>query len=206
MFVGIVGAYYYMQILDYRRLHNEFERTTKYPKLDKLHRSNLIQAFIYFIGLIMCWVSLTIGKSAISDPYSWSMSANITYFCLTRVAFSGGNFLMLYVIFLSGFTFGKTLLSRPLFLTLGKLCYIAGLITPIMIQLIYSTISDGLFLSFNNVVEYGFGNTISVMIVAFSLYHVFEFPFRRLIEYSLLPFVSHDDIYHLAYVRRKAAA
>ena len=134
------------------------------------------------------------------------MAANISYNCLTRISFAAGNFMQMFVFFLSGFTFAKTFLSRPLFLVTGKLCFITGLITPVMVQLIYSTLPDGLFVSFNKVLELGIGNVICVMVAAFLLFLAFEFPFRRLIEYTLLPYVSHDDVYHLAHVRRKIAA
>ena len=205
MFVGITSAFFYMQILDYRRTIGETERAEKYPLLDKLHRSNLAQAFIYILGLGLVWTALLCGHSAIAHPYSWSMAANISYNCLTRIGFAVGNFLQILVFYLSGFTFGKAFLSRPLFLVTGKLCYITGLITPIMVQLIYSTLPNGLFVSFDKVLELGIGNVVCVMIAAFLLYLLFEFPFRRLIEHTLLPYVSHDDVYHLAYVRRKAA-
>ena len=166
----------------------------------------MIQVLIYLLGLALVWNALLIGHSAIANPYSWSMAANIAYNCLTRISFAAGNFLQIFVFLLSGFSSGKAFLSRPLFLVMGKLCYITGLITPIMVQLIYSTLPDGLFVSFNKVLELGFGNIVCVMIAAFLLYLLFEFPFKRLIEHTLLPWVSHDDVYHLAHVRQKAAA
>ena len=61
-------------------------------------------------------------------------------------------------------------------------------------------------MSFDKVLELGLGNVVCVMAAAFVLYLMFEFPFKRLIEHHLLPLVSHDDVYHLAYVRQKAAA
>ena len=206
MFVGITSAFFYLQILAYRRCESDAERSEKFRILDKLHRSNLIQAIMFLVGLGLVWNALLFGHSAIKAPYSWSMASNIAYNCLTRISFSAGNFLQLFVFFLSGFTSGKAFLSRPLFLVMGKLCFITGLITPIMVQLIYSTLPDGLFVSFNKVLELGLGNVCCVMIAAFLLYLLFEFPFRRLIEYTLLPLVSHDDIYHLSHVRQKANA
>ena len=165
----------------------------------------MIQAVIFLTGQALVWNALLCGHNAIADPYSWSMAKNVAYNTLTRISFSAGNFMQILVFFLSTFTFGKTFLSRPIFLVTGKLCYITGLITPIMVQLIYSTLPDGLFVSFNKVLELGIGNVVCVIIAAFLLYLIFEFPFRRLIEHTLLPYVSHDEIYHLAFVRRKAA-
>ena len=161
---------------------------------------------MFLIGLGLVWNSLLIGHSAIASPYSWSNGENIAYNTLTRISFALGNFLQLFVFFLSGFSSAKIFFSRPLFLVMGKLCYITGLITPIMVQLIYSTQPEGVFVSFNKVLELGLGNVVCVMAAAFLLYLMFEFPFKRLIEHHLLPLVSHDDVYHLSYVRQKAAA
>ena len=57
---------------------------------------------------------------------------------------------------------------------------------------------------FNKVLELGLGNVCCVMLASFMLYLMFEYPFRRLIEFSLLPFCSADEEMHLHYVRRKA--
>ena len=67
------------------------------------------------------------------------MWQNNFYYGTTRVAFSAGNLMQIYVFFLSGFTMFKKFFSAPFFLVAGKLCYLTALITPIMIQLIYTT-------------------------------------------------------------------
>jgi len=42
------------------------------------------------------------------------------------------------------------------------------------------------------------------MVASIALYLLFEFPFKRLIDYSIMPYCSQDETLHLFYVRRKA--
>ena len=79
------------------------------------------------------WTILLVGHSAIEKPYSWSKSANIAYMTITRIGFALGIFMQVFVFFLSGFTIGKAFMRLPIFIVVGKLCYITGLITPIMV-------------------------------------------------------------------------
>ena len=51
--------------------------------------------------------------------------------------------------------------------------------------------------------ELGLGNVIAVMIVSVGFYLLFEYPFRRLLELSVLRFCSHDDLLNLTHIRRK---
>ena len=39
------------------------------------------------------------------------------------------------------------------------------------------------------------------MVAAFFLYLLFEYPFRRIIELTILKYVSHDEVYNLHHVR-----
>ena len=40
------------------------------------------------------------------------------------------------------------------------------------------------------------------MVAAFFLYLLFEYPFKRIIELTVLKYVSHDEVYNLHHVRR----
>ena len=42
MFVGITSAFFYMQILEYRKVDSDEERKRRFPILDKFHRSSII--------------------------------------------------------------------------------------------------------------------------------------------------------------------
>lgn len=191
-----------MKILDFRRIPDEEERKKKYPCLNFTHHSNILHSIMFLTGLALVLFNLFIGHSAFEKPYSWTMTENAMYFTFTRPTYVLGIWLILFTFFTGGFTFGKAFLGRAIFRVLGKLAFEAALITPLMIQLIYSQLPDGLFIQFNKVLELGFGNLICVMAASIVLYIFFEFPFKRVIDFTLLPLVSHDEALHLGHVRR----
>lgn len=68
-----------------------------------------------------------------------------------------------------------------------------------MIQLIYTTMPVGLFVSFNKVLELGIGNVACILVVSVLLYLLFEWPLRRLNQIYIYPYLSHDEILHEAW-------
>ena len=111
----------------------------------------MLQISLFLIGLGLVLTNLLIGHSAIADPYSWTMTENLLYYTLTRPTYTLGMYLILFVMLAGGLSYGKAFLSLPVFRVLGKLCFESALITPIMVQLIYSQLPDGLFVQFNKV-------------------------------------------------------
>ena len=202
--MGIMAARIYMRILSFRHQPEEEERKRRHPCIDKLHKSNLLSGIMFTLGFGLVLFNLLIGHSAIASPYSWTMTENALYFSLTRSTYVLGVWMILFTFFTGGFTLGKAFMGRPIFRVLGKLTMESALITPMMVQLIYSQLPGGLFVQFNKVLELGLGNVCCVMLASFMLYLMFEYPFRRLIEFSLLPFCSADEEMYLHYVRRKA--
>ena len=131
--MGVTAAFFYMKVLDFRRISDEAERKAKHPWINKMHKSTLLQGVTFTVGFLLVFVNLTIGKSAIASPYSWSMAENIAYYVVTRPTYVLGIYMILFVFFCGGFTFGKAFLSRTFFRVLGKLTFESALITPLMI-------------------------------------------------------------------------
>lgn len=131
--LGIVAAHVYMKILDFRRIPEEEDRKKKYPCLNFIHHSNLAHSILFLLGFALVLTALLIGHSAFAAPYSWSMTENAIYFTLSRPAYVCGIWLILFVFFTGGFTFGKAFMGRAVFRVLGKLAFEAALITPLMI-------------------------------------------------------------------------
>jgi len=158
------------------------------------------------VGFAFVLTALLISHTAVAAPYSWTMTENALYFGLGRLGYIIGIWLIIFTFFTGGFTFGKAFMSRPLFRVLGKLAFESALITPLAVQLIYSQLPNGLFVQFNKVLELGLGNVVCVMVASIFLYLLFEYPFKRLIDISLLPYLTHDDVLELVYVRRQIGA
>lgn len=100
---------------------------------------------MFLVGFALVMTNLLIGHSAIASPYSWTMTENVIYFTLTRPTYAIGIHMILFVFWTGGFTFGKAFISRALFRVLGKLSFESAMITPLMVQLIYSTLESGIF-------------------------------------------------------------
>jgi hypothetical protein len=100
------------------------------------------------VGLFFVIFDLTIARSAIAEPYSWTMTQNIMYYSFTRWTYVIGGFLIAFSIFFSPNSFIREFLRRPLFILAGSLCLLNALITPLVIQLNYNSLPDGLFVSF----------------------------------------------------------
>lgn len=192
-----------MKILDFRRLPDEESRKAKYPLINFMHHSNVTHVIMFLLGFGLVMFNLLIGHSAIAAPYSWSQAENVASFILMRPLYVFGIWLILFVFFTGGFTFGKAFLARTIFRVLGKLAFESALITPLMVQLIYSQLPNGLFVQFNKVLELGIGNVVCVMFASILLYLIFEYPFKRIIDFTLMPYCSHDEALHLRYLRRK---
>jgi hypothetical protein len=170
-----------LDILKYRRIGTDEEKKKAYPGLHRFHQSSCLKNFVFLLSLGFIVFGLLIGHSAIAKPYSWTMLENACYYTITHLMYASGNIALLFVIFCGGGTMSKAFLSRPFFVALGKLCFISSLITPICVQLIYSQLPNGLFITFNGVFELGVGNVVCVMAAGIALYIMFELPFRRLI-------------------------
>ena len=194
MMVGVTAAYMYMQILQFRKIPDAAARKKEFPCLNFLHHSTLMHFLFVTIGMACILFGLLSGHDAIVNADKWSQPLNVAYYTVERPVYVFGMYLILFTFFTGGFTFGKTFLTRPFFLVLGKLTFITALITPMMIQLIYSTMDRGLFVSFNRVLELGVGNMITILVAALLLHFLFEFPLKRLFQITLYRFVSHDKV------------
>ena len=73
------------------------------------------------------------------------MAQNAVFFGASRCGYALGIWLIIFVFWTGGFTFGKAFMSRAIFRVLGKLAFESALITPLMVQLIYSQLPNGLF-------------------------------------------------------------
>jgi len=62
--------------------------------------------------------------------------------------------------------------------------------------MIYNTFPQGIFCSFNFVLMLGLGNTICSLVGGIVCFLVLEHPTKRLLEWTVLPYVSHDELLH----------
>lgn len=131
--MGITAAYWYMKILRFRRIPDEQTRKATYPFINFLHHSNIAHSIMFTIGFGLICTGLLLSHGAVAHPYSWSMTQNAVWFGLMRPFYVAGLYLILFVFWTGGFTFGKAFMGRPIFRVLGKLAFESALITPLAV-------------------------------------------------------------------------
>jgi hypothetical protein len=77
------------------------------------------RAIMSLAGGSLVIIDLTIARSAIADPYAWTMAENIAYYAITRWTYVIGAMLIAFSIFFSPNTLAKEVLRRPFFLGAG---------------------------------------------------------------------------------------
>ena len=165
-----------------------------------LVKTNWLKQLIMLICVSAIVFALLIGYSAINAPYEWSMGFNAFYYTVMHILWVFSNAIAIFMIFCGGFTFTRSFMGRPFFIGAGKLCFVTALISPIMIQLIYTQMPEGLFLAMVGVNAYAIGNVICILFVGMVLYLAFEFPMRRLLEWSVISAISNDKAKHSYFV------
>lgn len=61
----------------------------------------------------------------------------------------------------------------------GSLCFMNALITPLVIQLNYNSLPDGLFINFYVVIELGLANAMLITIISLLIYLVLQHPIEK---------------------------
>lgn len=185
-------AWLYIQIKKYRMLDTEEQKKAQYPKIHALMTKSWLRGIVLFIGLAIVTADLLCAFTAIKAPYAWTNEQNLMFFGLQRTSYVTGVFMVLFVMFFGGFSVGKAFLSRPFFLVCGKVVFEACLVCPMVIQMIYSTMPQGMFVSFNFVNMLGMGNVATSLSAGIFIYIFIEHPLTRLTQWTVLKFVSHD--------------
>lgn len=198
--IGVMIAELYMQLLSYRALPTDEARKEKYPKMHGFVTVSWMKNLSMLLCVIVIIFCLTCGHSAIAKPYSWNMLMNACYYTIVHTLYAFSTIIPLFLIFCGGFPMTRVFLSRPFFVGLGKLTFVTALITPIMVQLIYSQLPEGLFVYMIGVQELGIGNVICVLIAGLTLYLLFEFPIKRLLQWSVISAISSDKRKHSYFV------
>ena len=101
---------------------------------------------------------------------------------------------------LGHFNLGLSLLRNSYFRALGKLSFESGCIAPIVIVLMYCGQEYSLYLETISVLYLAIGNITSVVAACFPIYLAVEHPFKNLLQVSIMPYLSHDDVLKRKYM------
>jgi len=151
------------------------------------------------IGISLMVTDLTVGRHAIAEPYNWSMLQNDFFFGLTRYTFPIGGFLFVFAMFTGSFRIVRELMMRPFFLMGGSLCLIAALITPLVLQLNFLQAPEGTYITFYGVISMGNATMLVVVLFAFMLYVLLQYPAEKMLSGIVAKYLSQDKVLEAHY-------
>ena len=84
--MGLSMGYLYLRILEYRKA-TPHEKLEKYKIIHFIHKSLLVQIFLYAYGILVFLFITLVPRSANDDAYSWSRLQNTVYTALSIPAY-----------------------------------------------------------------------------------------------------------------------
>jgi len=142
----------------------------------------------------LIFFSLCSAYQANIDPYKWPQWLNNIYWAFNRLLHVFGALFILYAIFMGHFNSGLRSLKNTYFRAFGKFCFLAGITSPVIVNILYCGSEEEIYLTNPNAMNLGAGNIICVCLAVFPLYLVIEYPITRLVHVLLTSRILHTDI------------
>ena len=118
----------------------------------------------------MILTNLFISYGCTKTPYAWTKAANMAFFSLTRSTYSLGWMFIAFYIILGHSRVGRIIMGNPAFNACGRLVYIAYLISPIVMMIVYSNTDSGVFMTLVGNITLGMGHMMVAFIGGFIIY------------------------------------
>ena len=118
----------------------------------------------------------------------------MAFFSLTRSSYALGWMFIAFYVILGHTSIGTIILSSPAFNAAGKLVFVAYLISPIIMMIVYSNTDHGVFMTLVGNMTLGMGHMFLAFVFGFIIYALIQWPIIRVIQLYIHPYVSHDDI------------
>ena len=108
---------------------------------------------------------------------------------------------ILYTVFMGHFNFAKSLLIHPYSRAIGKICFEAALVTPIVITLLYFGQDNSVYLTNPNSLIFGTGHIVVTALVGFLLFIFVEYPLQTAINILISNRLSHAPMLREKYLQ-----
>jgi hypothetical protein len=156
-----------------------------------------------WLGLAMIFFSLCSAYKANVDPYAWPQWLNNVYWGFNRLLHVIGALFILYAIFMGHFNSGLHTLKNTYFRSFGKFSFLAAIISPIIVNLLYIGSEEAIYLSNPTAMNLGAGNILCICLAVFPMYLIIEYPVTRLVYIFLTSKVEHSPVLEKAYKEQK---
>jgi hypothetical protein len=147
-------------------------------------------------GLILIVGNLGFPCHWNGDPMDATKLENALYYAISRPSWVFGVNLILLSIFTGHYSLARAFLSGNNLRIIAKSIAIACLLVVLAIQVCFcsNVLPDGMYLTFPVALIFGLGFIFVSCSISVFLLVFLEFPFRRILQLILLPYISHDKI------------
>uniref|UniRef100_A0A7S3IWR1 Acyltransferase 3 domain-containing protein n=1 Tax=Strombidium inclinatum TaxID=197538 RepID=A0A7S3IWR1_9SPIT len=186
----------YFQILAYRKVKASAEKSLKFPVLHKIHTKGWLGNLILLGGLALIFTNFFFCTHWNADPMDATKFGNAIYYGLSRPLWILGVAMVLFSIFTGHFGKAKAFLSTNNMRIIAKSVAIGTVLEMAVAQGLFNSYAtpEGISLTFPTCLLFGLGFIMCTMVVAVILMILIEFPFTRLIQNFLTPYISHDPL------------
>lgn len=196
--IGIAGilACFYHRLLKYRELKTEQEKKANHHVIHAFVKSGALGGAVTGIGGLLVLTNLLITWPANCDPAGTSRAENAWYYAISRSSFVLGIAMMIWAVFLGHSPKTKAVLSGSNLRVISRSIVIGCVLEVVVIELLYcsNTLPQGLYITFPIALILGVGFKFVTPILSILLMMVLEFPLTRFIQFTILPFISHDPV------------
>ena len=152
-------------------------------------------------GSLLVLVNLVITWPANSDPAETSHNLNVWYYAISRSSFVLGIAMMIWAILLGHSKNTKVFLSGSLFRLVARSIIIGCVLEVVIIELLYcgDALPQGLYITFPIALILGIGFKFVTPCISILIMMFLEFPFIRLLQFSIIPCISHNRLLEAHY-------
>lgn len=189
-------ACFYYRLLKYREQKTDKDKKAKYYIINCFVKSEALGAAVTAIGGLLVVTNLFICWGANSDPAGTSRSENAWYYAISRNSFVLGFALLISAIWLGHSPKTKAMMSSSNFRVISRSIAIGCVLEVLVIELLYcsNALPQGLYITFPVALILGVGFKFVTPILAIFLMMGLEFPLTRLLQFTVLPHISHDPL------------
>ena len=196
--IGIAGilACLYYRLLKYREQKTDAEKKERYYVIHAFVKSAALGTVVTLIGGLLVVGNLLFPWPANCDPAGSTRYQNTWYYAISRISFVIGVAMMIWGVFLGHSPMVKAIFSSSNFRVIAKSIIIGCVLEVVVIELLYcsDSLPQGLYITLPIALILGVGFKFVTPIISIFLMMGLEFPFTRLLQFLILPYISHDKL------------
>ena len=190
---GILACFYY-RLLKYREQKTDQDKKANHYVIHTFVKSGALGGAVTGIGGLLVVANLLITWPANCDPAGTSRKENAWYYAISRSSFVLGIAMMIWAIFLGHSPKTRAMMSGSNMRMVSRSIAIGCVLEVVMIELLYcsDSLPQGLYITFPIALILGVGFKFFTPVVSIFIMVGLEFPLTRLLQFFILPHISHD--------------